>query len=191
MNRLAVFSFFQSCRRNRRRLSRISPRICQISKPIFDRRHVNDSHDVPACKVIDVRIRTMNKLCVRRPNSRVSGQRKWRMESENGFRSSFTAGSLGLNNQTFLLTIDPRQSMRSGFFLSGSICPSTPFERHLRSTSPSKRATESENLWRLSNTDDLVYVFQRAVFSALRWRSNERGKKLSNRLPASSFFQSF
>ena len=76
-------------------------------------------------------------------------------------------------------------------FNSGLICPSTPFERYPRFTSPSKRAADSQNFWRLSNTDAPVYVYGRAVFPALRWRSNEREKKLSNRLAASGFFQSF
>ena len=76
-------------------------------------------------------------------------------------------------------------------FISGSICPSTPFERHRRFISLSKRAADSQNFLRLSNTDAPVYVYRRAVFPALRWRSSEMEKKLSNRLAASSFFQSF
>ena len=76
-------------------------------------------------------------------------------------------------------------------FNSGSICPSTPFERYHRFTSPSKQAVDSQNFWRLSNTDAPVYVYGRAAFPALRRRSSEREKKLLNRLAASSFFQSF
>ena len=73
----------------------------------------------------------------------------------------------------------------------GRICPSSPFERHRRFTSPSKRAADSQKFWRLSNTDDPVYVNRWATSPALRWRSSEREKKLSNRLAASSFLQSF
>ena len=76
-------------------------------------------------------------------------------------------------------------------FILGSICPSTPFERYCGFTSPSKRDADSKNFWRLSNTDAPVYVHWRAVFPALRWCLSEREKKLSNRLAASSFFQSF
>ena len=43
-------------------------------------------------------------------------------------------------------------------FIAGSICPSTPFERHRRFTSPSKRAADSQNFWRLSYADAPVYV---------------------------------
>ena len=75
-------------------------------------------------------------------------------------------------------------------FISGAICPSTPFERYRRFTSPSNEL-ESQNFWFLSNTDAPVYVYRRAIFPALRERSSEREKKLSNRLAASSFFQSF
>ena len=76
-------------------------------------------------------------------------------------------------------------------FISGLICPSTPFARHRRFTSPFKRAADSQNFWRLSNTGALVYVHRPAIFPALHWRSSEREKKLSNRLAASSFFQNF
>ena len=48
-------------------------------------------------------------------------------------------------------------------FISGSICPSTPFERYHRFTSPSERAADSQNSWRLSNTDAPVYVYRQAV----------------------------
>ena len=49
-------------------------------------------------------------------------------------------------------------------FFSGSICPSTSFERYRRFTSLSKRASDSQNFWRLLNTDAPVYVYRRAVF---------------------------
>ena len=77
-------TIFQSFQRDRRRLSPISQLICQISQLIFDQSHVNASHDVSTCKVID--LRTMDRLCVRGPNGRVSGQWKQRMENENAFR---------------------------------------------------------------------------------------------------------
>ena len=80
-------------------------------------------------------------------------------------------------------------SMRSGFHF-GLVCPSSPFECYRGLTSPSKRAGDSQNFWRLSNTDDPVYVHRWAISPALRWRSSEREKRLSNRLAASSFFQS-
>ena len=83
-NWLAKSRFFQSFRRDRCQQSPISRLICQISRLIFDRSHVNASHDLPACKVIA--LRTMDRFCVRGPNSRVGGQRKRRMESENAFR---------------------------------------------------------------------------------------------------------
>ena len=83
-NWLAASSFFQSFRCDQRRPSPISQLICQISQLIFDRNHVNASHDVPTCKVID--LWTMDRLCVRGHNGRVGGQRKWIMESENAFR---------------------------------------------------------------------------------------------------------
>ena len=38
-------------------------------------------------------------------------------------------------------------------FISGSICPSNPFERHRRFTRTSKRAAGSQNFCHLSNTD--------------------------------------
>ena len=76
-------------------------------------------------------------------------------------------------------------------FISGSVCPSNPFERELSFASPSKRAVESQNIWRLSNTDAPVCVHRWAVLPALRLRSSEREKKLSNRPAASSFFRSF
>ena len=76
-------------------------------------------------------------------------------------------------------------------FISGSVCSSNPFERELSFASPSKRAAESQNFWRLSNTDAPVCVHRWAVSPALRSRSSEREKKLSNRPAASSFFQSF
>ena len=47
-------AFFENFRRDRHGPSRISQLICQISRLIFNRSHVNASHDVPACKVIDL-----------------------------------------------------------------------------------------------------------------------------------------
>ena len=76
-------------------------------------------------------------------------------------------------------------------FIPGSVCPSNPFERQLSFASPSKRAAESQNFWRLSNTDAPVCVHRWAVSPALRWRSSEREKKLSNGPAASSFFHKF
>ena len=75
-------------------------------------------------------------------------------------------------------------------FISGSVCPSSPFERELSFANPSKRAADSQNFWRLSNTDAPVCVHRWGVSPALRSRSSEREKKLSNRPAASSFFQS-
>ena len=71
-------------------------------------------------------------------------------------------------------------------FISGSVCPSNPFERELSFASPSKRAAESQNFWRLSNTDAPVCVHRWAVSPALRSRSSEREKKLSPNRPAVS-----
>ena len=76
-------------------------------------------------------------------------------------------------------------------FISGSICPSTPFERGLSFASRSKRAADLQNFWRLSNTDAPVYLHQWAVSPALPLCSSDREKKLSNQLAASSFFQNF
>ena len=78
-------------------------------------------------------------------------------------------------------------------FISGSVCPSNPFERKLSFASPSKRDAESQNFWRLSNTDAPVCVHRWAISPALCSRSSEREKKLSNRIgpAASSFFQTF
>ena len=76
-------------------------------------------------------------------------------------------------------------------FISGSVCPSNSFEREFSFASPSKRAAESQNFWRLLNTDAPVCVHRWAVSPALRSRSSERKKKLSNRPAASSFFQTF
>ena len=110
-NRPAASSFFQNFRRDQRRQSPMSQLICQISQLVFDRSHVNASHDVPACKVID--LRTMDRLCVRGPNDRVGGQKKRRMKGENAvFGVHLSQSSLGLNSQ---VAIDPRQSMRSSF----------------------------------------------------------------------------
>ena len=86
------------------------------------------------------------------------------------------------------ISTDPRGSTALYF---GSVCHSTPFERYRRFTSPSKRAADSQNFWRLLKTD-AVYVHRWAISApALRWRSSEREKKLSNWLAASSFFQNF
>ena len=113
-NRPDASSFFQSFRRNWRWQSPISQLICQIFQLIFDRSHVNASHDVPACKVIDPR--TMDRLCVRGPNDTESvdkgnGEWKVRMQFSTG-SVHLSQSSLGLNSQ---VAIDPRQSMRSGF----------------------------------------------------------------------------
>ena len=89
------------------------------------------------------------------------------------------------------ISTDPSGSTVLYKFISGSICPSNPFERELSFTSPSKRAAESQNLWRLSNTDAPVCLHRWAVSPALRSCLSEREKKLSNRLAVSSFFQSF
>ena len=76
-------------------------------------------------------------------------------------------------------------------FISGLICPSNPFERQLSFALPSKRAAESQNFWRLSNTDAPMCLHRWAVSPALRSRSSEREKKLSNRPAAFSFFHKF
>ena len=76
-------------------------------------------------------------------------------------------------------------------FISGSICPYNPFECELSFASPSKRAAESQNFWRRAKMDAPGCLHRWAVSPALRSRSSEREKKLSNRLAASSFFQSF
>ena len=65
-------------------------------------------------------------------------------------------------------------------FISGSIGPSTPFERKLSFTSPSKRAADSQNCRRLSNTNAPVYLHWWAVSLALRSCSSEREKNCSN-----------
>ena len=123
-NRLAASSFFQSIRHHRHWQSPISQLICQISQLIFDRSHVNSSHDVTACKVID--LRTMDRLCVRGPNDRVGGQRKRRMEDVRmlfGFHLDLwqflllkkISGSLGRNSRSFHSRSTLTSSMRSGF----------------------------------------------------------------------------
>ena len=70
-------------------------------------------------------------------------------------------------------------------FNSAWFFPSSPFERYRRFTSPSKRAADSQNVGPPSNTDAPVYVHRWATSAALRWRSSEREKKLSNELVAS------
>ena len=72
-------------------------------------------------------------------------------------------------------------------FILGSVVLSP----NCRFASPFKRAADSQNCWRLSNMDAPVYVHRRAISPALHWRSNEREKKLSSLLAASSFFQHF
>ena len=89
-NRQAASIFFQSFRRDRHRQCPILQLICLISELIFDRSHVNASHDVPACKVID--LRTMDRLCVRGPNGTVQTK-----ETENGrWKCSFRFPSLAV-----------------------------------------------------------------------------------------------
>ena len=70
-------------------------------------------------------------------------------------------------------------------FISGSVV----LLPNRRFASPFKWAANSQNFWRLSNTDAPVYVHRMTISPALCWRSSEREKKLSNRLAASSFFQ--
>ena len=92
-NRPAASSFFQSFWRDRRRPSPISQLICQISQLIFDRSHVNASHDMPAptCKMID--LRTMDRLCV----CGLNGTESWTKEMENGrWECSFRFPSLAV-----------------------------------------------------------------------------------------------
>ena len=91
----------------------------------------------------------------------------------------------------FCRSTRPSSDPRAAVFIPGSICPSTLFERYHRFTSPSRRAADLQNFWHPSNTDAPVYMYRRAIFPALRWRSSEREKKLSSRLAASSFFQNF
>ena len=81
----------------------------------------------------------------------------------------------------------PSSGPRVAVFISGSVVlsPNRSF------ASLSKRAADSQNFWPLSNLDAPVYVHRWAILPALRWRSSEREKKLSNRLAASSFFQTF
>ena len=55
--------------------------------------------------------------------------------------------------------VDPQR------FISGSICPSTPYERELSFASPSKRAADSQNFWRLSNLE--ARYICRTHFSAI------------------------
>ena len=60
-------------------------------------------------------------------------------------------------------------------FISGSICPSNPFERHRRFTSLSKRATSSQNFWRHSNTDAPDGSFHRQFARGLaKWKRSFR-----------------
>ena len=72
-------------------------------------------------------------------------------------------------------------------FISGSVVLSP----NRRFASPSKRMADSQNLWRVSNTDAPVYVHRWGEMPAHRWRSSDREKKLLNRQAASSFFQNF
>ena len=63
-------------------------------------------------------------------------------------------------------------------FISGSICPSNPFERELSFASPSKRAADSPNFWRPSNTDAPVYLPRLAISHALQAaRARATGKR--------------
>ena len=77
-------------------------------------------------------------------------------------------------------------------FISGSICPSNPFECHRRFTSPSKRAAGSQNFGvtrtRMPPCTCIDGPFRRHF---ARTRASEREKKISNRLSASSSFQNF
>ena len=85
------------------------------------------------------------------------------------------------------VSTDPSGSIALHF---GLVCPSTPFELYRRFTSPSKRTLAADSQ-HFGVCRTRMYVHQLAISPALRWRSSERKKKLSNRLPASSFFQSF
>ena len=82
LNRLAACSFFQRFRRDSRRQSPISQLNCQISQLIFDRS--NASHEVPPCKLVD--LRAIDRLGVRGQSGGVRGQRKRRMECEKALR---------------------------------------------------------------------------------------------------------
>ena len=120
-NRLAASSFLQSFRHDRRRQSPISQLIFQISQLIFDRSHMNSSHDMPVCKVND--LLTLDILCVHGPNGRVGGQRKWRIEGENAFRFPSLAvwglTVIPFNSRSTLVS-----SIRTGFhctFFTGDI----------------------------------------------------------------------
>ena len=162
-NRLAGSRFFQSFRRHRHRLSSISQLICQISQLILDRSHVNSSHDVPTCKVID--LRTMDRLCVRGPTGRVDGQRKRRMEGENAFTVSIS-GSL---EQSISFTRERPSSVPCvEVFISGSVCPSSSFPRNCRFASPCEQAGDSKSFWSLSNTDAPMCVHEWTISPALR-----------------------
>ena len=86
----------------------------------------------------------------------------------------------------------PKTQIEGGSCLnSGSICPSSPFERELSFAGPSKRAPYSQSFWRLWNTDAPMYLHRWAVSPALRSRSSEIEKTRSDRMTASSFFQNF
>ena len=71
--------------------------------------------------------------------------------------------------------------------ISGSVVLSP----NRRFANPSKRAGDSQNFRRLSNTDALVYLHRLAILPAFRWLSSEKEMKLSNPLAASSFFHNF
>ena len=62
-------------------------------------------------------------------------------------------------------------------FISGSVCPSNPFEREFSFASPSKRAAESQNFWRLSNTDAPVCVCIDGPFRPHFARARAKGKR--------------
>ena len=62
-------------------------------------------------------------------------------------------------------------------FISGSVCPSNPFEREFSFASPSKRAAESQNFWRLSNTDAPVCVHRWALSPRTLLALERKGKE--------------
>ena len=71
-----------------------------------------------ACKEID--LRTMDRLCVRRPNGWVGGQRKWRMEDVTFRFPSLAVWGCTVN--PFYPRSTLVSSMRSGFHMHNELC---------------------------------------------------------------------
>ena len=84
--------------------------------------------------------------------------------------------------------MDPRQSMRSGFHhRARSVRPPHLSANLVSPARPNERIRKTFGVCRTR----MLHLHQWAVLPALRSRSSEREKKLSNRLAVSSFFQNF